>query len=476
MPFSHIIGSDGRLKSPNQRYDTGGLVDPQYVGAHHAPQQNAIAPDNSEEPNISKELLTGITTHKALNNLRPEQPHMKTGGPLGGLGAKTGGKGHDPKYQLAHFKKSELRKFMQQGVGHIDKESGLMKIDMDEQFKNHDHVRKLKDKADYHRYMGGRAPENKRALGISDMAAEGRNGDNAMALVTPHTAYTMNHIMGKKSINPVTGHQEFYDWAGHSGSAIGEGAGGAFGGGLSFGKPGAIIGAGLGLAKGFIGPTEEEKEQRNFAHGLKIAENEKPEGVGLNPNQPGAVTSQPETPQASAPPIQDNYMQNLGGGGANPQTMQPMAKGGKVAAGILGGLTGLGGAAAAYHNRNKITSYAAAGILGAKLQNPVDKEKIMNKIGKHLPVGPNNPVKADDSSRQDHAPIMAPGQVRKLQNDGTWVDGYNPQENHTPKKPLLHGMMPEWIQKEARRVHEERVNSRNDHSNEPYKYAFKRER
>lgn len=129
---------------------------------------------------------------------------------------------------LAHFNRKELH-VMDHLQGHTERcpKTGLRSYThLEELLKNPHIVGTIHRHAHEHRQhhsMGGN---------IEKLSEGGRHGDTEMALIGPHTNHIFHQLAGRSTINPNTGHPEFWSLSG----ALG-GLGSALRGGLNRLKP-----------------------------------------------------------------------------------------------------------------------------------------------------------------------------------------------------------------------------------------------
>jgi hypothetical protein len=114
-------------------------------------------------------------------------------------------KGGRAKHQkiLAHFNPKELH-VMDHLQGHTERcpKTGLRSYShLEELLKNPHIVGTVHRHARQHHAMGGN---------IARLEAGGRHGDTEMALIGPHTNHLFHQLAGRSTINPNTGHPEFW--------------------------------------------------------------------------------------------------------------------------------------------------------------------------------------------------------------------------------------------------------------------------
>lgn len=137
-----------------------------------------------------------------------------------------------PSMVLAHFNKHELEELDHaQGGKEIDSKTGIRQYKrLGDAFKNPELQQMTITAARQSHAAGG---------SIASMMKQGRKGDTEMAFVPTHLADHFDKMMGKRSINPHTGHREYYDF-----SSLASGLGnfmGGFNGGAQ--APGGSLGS-----------------------------------------------------------------------------------------------------------------------------------------------------------------------------------------------------------------------------------------
>jgi hypothetical protein len=201
-----------------------------------------------------------------------------------------GGRAKRPKMVIAHFNPKELD-VMDHLQGNQERcpRTGLRSYShLEELVKNphivsniHHHARR------HHHAMGG-------AESLHHLAEGGRHGDTEIAMIGPHTHHLFNQLAGGGSINPHTGHPEFFNlknflggaWNAIKGvgSALAPVAGTALG--TMFGGPaGGAIGsmAGQGLSRLLGGGENASPIAQSLGQGAQKAY-EAHQG-GLSPQQ-----------------------------------------------------------------------------------------------------------------------------------------------------------------------------------------------
>lgn len=140
-----------------------------------------------------------------LNQAQPQPQAFARGG-----SAKSSKKS---KMILAHFNPTELH-VLDHLQGHQEKcgKTGLRSYShLEELLKNPHIVNSVHHHVRQHHAEGG---STYGAHELEHLAHEGRNGDTEMALIGPHTHHVFNSLAGHPTINPYSGHPEYFSLKG----------------------------------------------------------------------------------------------------------------------------------------------------------------------------------------------------------------------------------------------------------------------
>ncbi len=131
---------------------------------------------------------------------------------------------------LAHFSPKELH-VMDHLQGHSERcpKTGLRSYSHLEELLKNPHI-----VGNMHKHTNAHRSHHSMGGSIEHLAEGGRNGDTEMALIGPHTNHLFHQLAGRSTINPNTGHPEFWSLGG---------ALGGLGGALKTGA--ARVGGGL---------------------------------------------------------------------------------------------------------------------------------------------------------------------------------------------------------------------------------------
>ncbi len=117
----------------------------------------------------------------------------------------------------AHMKPSLIKEFelYQGGPRHYHGMKSMPVLDGVDEFFKHPSVMETIRQIHSRRYAKGglvRAAKlnPERRAQLSRLKRSGRHGDTEIALITPHMAQCMDHLIGGPSKNPVTGHREYF--------------------------------------------------------------------------------------------------------------------------------------------------------------------------------------------------------------------------------------------------------------------------
>ncbi len=209
-----------------------------------------------------------------------------------------------PHFLLAHFNQRELDGLSQlQGKEIRDPKTGLQEINLDHIFQNYPMMDHLKNHLAQRRASGG---------SLHAMAEKGIHGDNRMGYISRPTSEALDYLMGGPSLNPHTGHKEYFGlsdiWDGikNVGStlwdagkhvvgtalpALGTAAGAAFGGPVGSALGGAL-GTGLGGWLGNDDHGSSQQQPQNESQGRMPQQQQQPSSHSQTGQGLGQIVSQ----------------------------------------------------------------------------------------------------------------------------------------------------------------------------------------